>query len=336
MKPSPAPKHPEADVSRLRAAFRGRRGAVLAVSLIVWALALFDLTLLPRVSFQYLGTLPPKRLVGVTVAPGSLVVTSTDPRSPANLWVLSRDDDATRVVGAQLPPPHSPRGAKRRILTPRLRTTLRAVEGTPFDVEVWPGAGPALFALSSPRRSPLLRVVSLRTGRQLRESRVPVPAQEDDRREFFVARWSGPRPDLFVIDRDVNRRHPLSHRLWSIRIYSGESDFEKLAFETSIKKSISRQLSRRNWWLNVGVRRPPKPSLVLVTSGTRTGTGQTEVHVLSGHSGFHRFTLHSGTELPERDGLTRRFVFESDRRGGAVLMTEIRHGRLRLVSVPLP
>jgi hypothetical protein len=315
----------------------GRKGTVLAISLIVWALALFDLTLLPRrVSSQYLGTLQSKRLVGVTVAPGSMVVTSTDPTSPANLWVLSRHDDATRIVGAQLPLPHSRRGVMAKVLTPRLRTTLRAVEGTPFDVEVWPGAGPALFSLSSPRRSPLLRVISLRAGRQLLESRVPVPPQRSDRRDFSVARWSGPRPDLFVIDRNVNRRHPLSPLRWSIRIYSGESGFEKLAFETSIKKSISKQLSRRDWWVNVGVRRPPKPSLVLVTRGGRTGTGQTEVHVLSGRSGFHRFTLHTGTELPERDGLTRRFVFQSDRRGGAVLMTEIRHGRLRLVPVLLP
>jgi hypothetical protein len=309
---------------------------VLAVSLIVWTLTLFDLTLLPRVASKYLGTLPSKRLVGVTVAPGSLVVTSTDPISPTNLWIIASHDDAARIVGVHLARPHSRRGVRSKILTPRLRTTLRGVEGTPFDLETWPGAGPALFALSSPRRSPLLRVISLRTGGQLLESRVPVSPQKSDRRDFFVARWSGPRPDLFVIDRDVNRRRPPSPRRWSIRIYSGESLFEKLAFETSIKKSLSRKLSQRDWWLNVGVRHRPKPSLVLVTRGKRTGTGQTEVHVLSGRSGFHRFTLHTGTDLPERDGLTRRFVFQSDRDGGAVLMTEIRHGHLRLVPVLLP
>jgi hypothetical protein len=315
----------------------GRKGTVLAISLIVWALALFDLTLLPRgVSSQYLGTLASKRVVGVRVAPGSSVMTSTDPASPANLWILSRHDDATRVVGVQLPPAHSPQGVRRKAFTPSLRTTLRAVEGTPFDVEVWPGAGAALFALSSPRRLPLLRAISLRTGRQLLESRVPLPLQGSDRRDFFVAPWSGPRPDLFVIDRDVDRRRPPSPRPWKIRVYSGESDFEKLAFETSLARPISKKLSQRDWWLNVGIRRPPKPSLVLVTKGKRTGTGQTEVHVLSGRSGFHRFTLHTGTELPERDGRTRRFVFQSDRRGGAVLMTEIRQGRLRLVPVPLP
>ena len=50
-------------MNRLRAAFQGRKGAVLSVSLIVWVLAAFDLTLLPRVSSLYLGTLPAKRIV---------------------------------------------------------------------------------------------------------------------------------------------------------------------------------------------------------------------------------------------------------------------------------
>jgi hypothetical protein len=217
-----------------------------------------------------------------------------------------------------------------------MRTTLGALGGTPIDVEVWPGAGPALFVVSSPRRSPSLRVLSLRAGRPLLESRVPLPPQRSDRRDFFVARWSGPRPDLFVIDRNVNRRRPPSSRPWSIRVYTGESGFERLTFETSLRKLLSKQLSQRDWWLDVGFRRQPKPSLVLVTKGKRTGTGQTEVHVLSGHSRFRRFTLHTGTELPERYGLIRRFVFQSERRGGSVLMAQIRHGRLNLVPVPLP
>lgn len=323
-------------MSRLRAAFQGRKGAVLAVSLIVWALALFDLTLLPRVSSQYLRTLPSKRLVGVAVAPGSTVVTSTDLDAPASLWVLSRRGTETEVVGVPMPRPHDPRGVRHRALTPGLRTTLGTLGGKPIDVEEWPGSGSVLFVVSSPRRSPRLRLLSLHSGRPLLESRVPLLPQRTDSRDFSVARWSGPRPDLFVVDRDVNRLRPKSPHPWSIRIYSGESGFKKLAFQTSIRKKLSQQLSRRDWWLDVGLRRQLKPSLVLVTRGKRTGTGQTEVHILSGHSGFHRFTLHAGTELPERDGLTRRFVFQSERRGGAAVMTEIRHGRLRLVAVPLP
>ena len=322
-------------MNRLRAAFRGRRGAVLSVSLVVWALALFDLTLLPRVSSQYLETLPAKRLANATVQPGSVLVTSTDPAAPADLWILSRHGAATRVVGVPLPHVHNRRGARDRTFATRMRVTLRDLEGTPIDVEDWTGAEPALFVISSPRRSPSLRLLSLQTGRRLLKSRVPIPPQLSDRRDFFVARWSGPRPDLFVIDRDVYRRRPPSHRPWAIRVYSGESGFKAVAFETTIRRWLSKRLSQGDFWLDVGTRRQPKPGLVLVTKG-RTGTDQTEIHVLSGDSGFRRFTLHTGTELPDQIGLSRPFVFRSERRGGSVLMVQIRHGRLSLVPLPLP
>jgi hypothetical protein len=323
-------------VNRLRAAFRGRSGAVLSVSLIVWALALFDLTLLPRMPIQYLITLPSKQLVDVRVEPGSVVMTSTDPGAPGDLWILSRGDTGIRVVGAPLPLAHGRRGARDRTLAASVRMTLGSPDGTPIDVDNWADIEPALFVISSPRRSPSLQTLSLRTGRRLLESRVPVPPQLSDRRDFFVARWSGPRPDLFVIDRDANRLRSPSFRPWSIRIYTGESGFETLAFETSIRKRLSKRLSQGNWWLDVGTRRKPKPSLVLMTKGRQTGTGQTEVHVLSGRSRFRRFTLQTGTELPEGTGSTHRFVFQSERRGGAVLMVQVLHRRLRVVPVPLP
>jgi hypothetical protein len=322
-------------VNRLRAAFQGRKGTVLAVSLIVWALALFDLTLLPRVTGQYLGTLPAKRLADVTVPPGSLLMTSTDATTPADLWILSRHGATMQVVGVPLPIVHARRGARDKTLTASVRTTLPSPTGLPVDVEDWPGAGPALFVVFSPRRSPSLRLISLKTRRTLLESRVPVPPQKSDRREFFVARWSGSRPDLFVIDRDVNQRHPPSRRPWTIRVYSGESGFKKLVFETSVREWLSKRLSQGDFWLEVGNRRQPKASLVLMTKG-ETGTGQTEVHVFSGHSGFHHFTLEAGTELKDRIGLSRRFIFESERRGGTVYLVKNQDGRLTLVPVPLP
>lgn len=322
-------------MDRLRVAFQGRRGAVLSVALIVWGLALFDLTLLPRVATQYLGTLPVKRIGEVTVTPGSTLLTSTDPAAPANFWIVSPRGAATEVAGVQLPRAHSRRGVRHRDLTPSVRTTLRAVGGTPVDVEEWPGSGPALFVISSLRRSPALRLISLRSGRPLLESRVPLPPQKSDRRDFFVARWSGPRPDLFVIDRNVNRRRQRHPRRWVVRIYSGESGFRQLVFQASLQKKLSKQLSQVNWWLDVGLRRQPKPSLVLIARG-ETGTEQTEVHILSGHSRFRRFTLHAITELPDEEGPDRPFVYQSERHGGAVLMAVNRRGRLTLVPVPLP
>jgi hypothetical protein len=322
-------------VNRLRAAFRGRKGAVLAVCLIVWALALFDLTLLPRVAGQYLGTLPAKRLGDVTVPPGSTLLTSTNATAPSSLWILSRHGATTRVVGVPLPIVHTRPGARDKTLTAGVRTTLPSPAGTPVDVEDWPGTGATLFVVSSPRRSPSLQLIALKTRRTVLESRLPLPAQQNDRREFFLAHWSGPRPDLFVIDRDVNRKHPQSRRPWEIRIYSGESGFKKLVFETSIKKRLSRQFSQGDFWIEVGNRRQPKASVVLMTKG-ETGTGQTEVHVLSGHTGFRRFTLESGTELKDRIGLQRQFIFESERRGGTVYMVKSQDGHLSLVPVPLP
>lgn len=323
-------------MSRLRTTFQGRRGAVLSVTLIVWALALFDLTLLPRVDTQFLAALPTKRIANVTVTPGTKLVTSTDPAAPANLWILNPQGAKTEVVGVQMPRPHNPRAVRHRVLTPSVRATLGPLEGKPVDVEEWPGSGPALFVISSARRSPMLRVLSVRTGRPLLESRVPLPPQARDRRDFFVARWSGPQPDLFVVDRNVNQRRPANPRPWLIKIYSGESGFKKLIFQTRLEKKLSKQISERDWWLDVGLRRQPQPNLVLVTRGKQTGTGQTEVHILSGHSRFHRFTIHSGTELSERDGMTRRFLFQSERHGGALLMTQIRDGRLTLLPIPLP
>lgn len=322
-------------MNRLRAVFVGRKGAVLAVSLIVWALALFDLTLLPRVAGQYLGTLPVKRLVGITVTPASTLMTSTDAGAPADLWILSRHGATTQIVGVPLPVVHTPRGARDKTLTASLRTTLPTPIGNPVDIENWPGAGPTLFVVSSPRRSPTLRLISLKDGRTVLKSSAPVPVQESDRREFFVAHWSGPRPDLFVIDRDVNRHRVRGIHRWRIRVYSGESGFKKLAFETSLKKRLSRDFSQGDFWIEVGNRRQAKASVVLMTKG-ETGTGQTEVHVLSGNSGFRRFTLESGTELKDLIGLHRRFIFESERRGGTVYLVRDQDGRLSLVPVPLP
>jgi hypothetical protein len=324
-------------VDRVRAAFQGRRGAVLSVSLIVWMLAVFDLVVLPRVTTQFLARLPSKHVVGITVAPDSLLVTSTDTHAAANLWIVKRHGNGAGVVGVGVPPSHVGRAVGHRALTVETRATLRDLGGAPVDVEYWPGAGPTLFVVSSPRRSPSLRLLSLRSERAVLEAAPSLPPQRSDRRDFFVARWSGPRPDLFVVDRDVNRRGPPNTRPWSIQIYTGESDFKALALETSVQSRISKQLSQRDWWLDVGTRRQPEPSLVFVTRGGRkTGTDQTEVHVLSGHSRFRRFSLHTGTELPERSGRTRRFLYQSEARGGAVLMTQVLDGHLRLVPIPLP
>jgi hypothetical protein len=310
-------------------------GAVLSVSLIVWALALFDLTLLPRISTPFLIKLAPKRLVGVGVAPDSTLLTSADPGGDSELWVLDRDGGRVRATGVPLPAMHGDATLEKLTLRATMHRDLR-VEGDPVDVEDWPGSGPTLFAVSSPRRSPVLRLYSLSSGRQVLESKLSLPPQESDRRDFFVARWSGPRPDLFVVDRDANQRKPDSHRLWTIRAFSGESGFGKAVLDSRIKRKFSSKLSEAEWWMDIGFehKRQAKPNLILITRGRDTGTGQTEVHILSGKRKYHDFSLHIPTELPDR--LRQPFLFRSERHGGAVMLVRVEGGVLRLVPVPLP
>jgi hypothetical protein len=327
-------------MSRLRALFRGRTGAVLSVSLIVWVLAFFDLTLLPRVTTPFLVRLPPRHLVGVKVTPSSTVLTSADPDGDTGLWILDRHGETIEVVGAHPPPVHSKRGGRKRNFTADLRTAVKVPNGKPVDVDTWPGAGPALFVVTRPRRMPTLNLYSLRTGRSLLKTTVPLPPQESDRRNYLVADWSGPRPDLFVLDRDANRHKVRSKRPWIIRIYSGESDFKKLVLETRIRLNLSRRLSEPEWWVDVGYqdkrkpKREPKPNLVLVTRGRKTGSSQTEVHILSGRSQFNHFSTHAITDFQDR--VKYPFIFQSDQRGGAVLAVKVDDDRLSLVPVPLP
>jgi hypothetical protein len=328
--------------NRLAAVFSSRKAAVLSAALVIWGLTLFDLTLLPRIDAQYLGTLPSKRLVGAAVAPNTTVMTSAGATSPANLWVLTRHRKSVQVIGARLPSEHRrSRKVGGRILRVRMRTTVRRLgRATPIAVAGWAGRHPALFTVSSAHRFPVLRILSLQGKHHLvLESRVPLPPQRTDRRDFFIARWSGSRPDLFVIDRNAERHRPLrppSSRPWSIRVYSGESGFKRLVVHTLIRQRLSRRLSKFDWSLNIGSRHHRKPSLVLVTKAHITGSGKTEVHILSGQSKFRAFSLHAITEIPSRVSLKRQFVFQSERSGGSVLMIEIARGQLLVRPVPLP
>jgi hypothetical protein len=327
--------------SRIRALFSGRKGAVLSVALIVWGLTLFDLTLLPRQDTPFLPALGTERLVDVRVVPSATIVTSADPTSPGGPWVLTRQGNNLDVVGTLLPDEHDPRRPTNHIFRPRLRATVPNIEvQTPIAVDGWNKWAPALFTISSARESPTINVYSLqRPGHPLLSSNVPLPPQTTDRRDFFIARWSGLRPDLFVVDRNTGRRKPQSEpslHPWSISIYSGESGFKRLIERSFIRPKLSRRLSKSNWWLDVAPVRQKKPNLFFITRERRTGSHQTEIHVLSGQSKFHNFSLHAATALPQRLGLARRFVFQPGREGGAVLMVKIEHDKLSIRALPLP
>ncbi|HEX4463237.1 MAG TPA: hypothetical protein VH042_01195 [Solirubrobacterales bacterium] len=328
--------------SRFNTAFQGRTRTVLVVALIIWGLALFDLTLLPRNPNTFLPFLLPERLVGVVVQPDVTIVTSTPSTRPPGPWLITPVGKGVRVVGADLPDEHDPKRRRDRRFTAALKTTVPNLGGTtPFDVAAWDRHTPALFTISSThRRHPRIDVYALSgKPRRLLSTTVPLPAQTMDRRDFAVERWSGPRPDLFVIERNAQRRKPKrtpSFQPWSVRIYSGESGFKRQIVHSQLRPKLSRRLSKYEWWVAVGSRHHKKPDIVLVTRERKTGSQRTEIHILSGKKLFHQFSVHAATALPQRIGPERQFVFQPDSEGGSVLMLKTERGQFALRAAPLP
>ena len=313
-------------MSRIRAAFRGRRGAVL----VDFADRLGPRRIRPDPAAEGVDPVPGQaagdanwsasrcpetaRLLTAPAGPAGTTSGSSIAREPA--WGSSgstadrmhtREDSAEEdSPPACARPSRAPRraGRRRRLAWRRADALRRLLSGTLAD------PAPGL---------PTERAAGARI-------RSPTPTSGERQKEFFIAPWRGPGPDLFVVDRDAQPAQTAQPAPWTVRIYSGESGFKKLAFEISMKKQRSRQFSQGDFWIEVGNRRQPKASVVLITKG-ETGTGQTEVHVLSGNAGFRRFTLESGTELKDHLGLHRRFIFESERRGGTIYMVRNQDGQ---------
>jgi hypothetical protein len=258
-----------------------------------------------------------------------------------DLWLLTPRERGLRVVGADLPSEHDPHRRRDGRFTPRLRTSIRDLHGAkPIDVADWRDHTPALFTISSARHDTTLDAYSLRgPSHRLLRAELPLPAQNTDRRYFALAQLSGARPDLFVIDRNAQRRKPKrepSLQPWSVRVYSGESDFQRQILHTLIRPKLSRRISKYDWWVDVGPRHREKPDITLVTRERRTGSNRTEIHLLGGNKKYREFSLHAATVLPQRLGPQRQFVFQSDAQGGAVLMLKVEKGQLIVRALPLP
>lgn len=109
-----------------------------------------------------------------------------------------------------------------------------------------------------------------------------------------------------------------------------------MIMRTLLRPKLSRRLSMYDWWLDLATELHKNPSLVLVTRARKSGSGRTEVHILSGQSRFRSFSMHAVTVFPLRASLVNQFVFQPERRGGAVLMVKVERGRLTTTTIPLP
>lgn len=195
-------------------------------------------------------------------------------------------------------------------------------EAAVSDVGVWRGR-PALFTVDGTS----VRVIALsRGGRQLASGRSTAlrSLPSGSRRDVRFVLWSGPLPDLMVIDRTAKGRT-------TVRVLSGESRFRKPVARIRV---ADRRFPPSGWTVDAGTVSGTVPDLVFVTHDRDTGTGRTEVHVLEGESRFRRYILQRPTSLPDRPGPGYRFRL-GRLRGVPVLMAAKRspRGRLRLTAI---
>jgi hypothetical protein len=321
----------------LRGALSTRLGAVAAVSIVVWGLTLFDLTLLPRAPGGFLAAYDAQKVLGVRIDDQTKLVTTSNPMTPNGLWVVNSERGSLQVSGTDIPKP------KGEMLKPVRVVTRASVPHTgnaeDYVIGDWK-SGPAIFEISSPDARPRVTGYSLdHPGRPLLSARPPIAPLTMDRRNFYLARWSGPLPDLYVIDRNAGRRLPKrqpSYTPWTISIYSGESGFTRLVKKIPVRSKLSRRLSKFDWWVGIGSRNGRKPAMVLVTRERRTGSHRTEVHILSGRFAYQHFSLHAATALPQRIGQSREFLFQANKHGGLELIIKREPPRLSLRVLPLP
>jgi hypothetical protein len=109
---------------------------------------------------------------------------------------------------------------------------------------------------------------------------------------FVVADWNGGgKPDLIAIQMQAT----FSNRT-EVHILSGESNYQQWLL--LMKPTALGPTDSTNWAFSVGDwNLDGKPDIWAIQK-QRTGTGTTEVHILSGASDFTTYLLNTGTNLP--------------------------------------
>lgn len=196
------------------------------------------------------------------------------------LWALTRRSLTVRAtpVGMSDTSP-APRAATFKL---RRRTTPR----TQLDLAGWVGEANALFVMEPSNRGVKVAVYSANTGREVALGRAPEPSQfPGATRQVFVATWDGNTPDLFILDRGARGERA------RLAVYRGEEIFSRRVLLVQLPLI---ELSPAIWGVDVGRVGGTKPDLLMLTR--RGGSGEPEIHVLSGESAYQSFELQSPIE----------------------------------------
>jgi hypothetical protein len=142
-------------------------------------------------------------------------------------------------------------------------------------------------------------------------------------RGLFVARLAGPRPDLFVVDRDPLSGHTV------LSVFTGESDFAHAALLRRQTGAVD--VSGPVWSLDVA-KVAGHPSLLVFRSASGSALDRPEVHILDATSGFRTFTTHETLSEKLAGG---RLLAGRSLRGPAVYALRQRGTNLLLTVAPL-
>jgi hypothetical protein len=114
-------------------------------------------------------------------------------------------------------------------------------------------------------------------------------------RDLALARFTGTRPDLFVVNRNVRSGAV------TLSVFSGESRFRRPVIRNRTLPVAG--LDPKRWVIDVGRSSSSMTDIFFVRRGRGSLTGTAEVHILTGASGYRSFALHSR--------ITRRASFAS-------------------------
>lgn len=238
---------------------------------------------------------------------------------PPTLWHLRELPRAFRLIQVVVK-------ARARASAFVLRGAAR--RNTAFDVARWAASTPAaVFFLHQGRRG--IQVFSQRVGPAARGRFVGfAPKREQPpyvRRDLALARFTGRRPDLFVIDR--NRRSGGGR----LTVYSGESRFRRPLIRG--RRLPVGGLDPAHWIVDVGRDTSARADIVFVRRPRGSLTGTVEVHVLTGASGYRSFAMHD--RVSRKASRARAFAIGRSPSGPSLYSVGLAAGRVMLHVTPL-
>jgi hypothetical protein len=243
----------------------------------------------------------------------------TDDRVDSAVWAV-RSADRTTTLRRLVPAP----GPARRIPTTR---RPEAVDVAAFSRRV----GPAAVLVTPGARETLHVDVWRLSGR----GRLPALVGRYDtaalarpagsQRTVMAARWSGPRADLFVLDRAG------PGGTMRIRVLSGETNFRSVVLSVDVARAGG--FDRRRWSVDLqDVAGSGRADLIFTSRTAATGTGRIEVHVLAAQTNYSRYLLQVPTAHPA-EAMTGHRGFAIRVKGQAQwLLVDVARG----IAVPHP